>query len=110
MSMTEPTSDRREGVGRQILGALFPLGIAILLFFALLMWFAAQEPASTEAQNIAYGILGLAVFFVVTLLRAIVAVARILSRRARGLSQYDTPAGLSDNTSPPPPPPPSPTP
>lgn len=103
--MAEPTPGGNESVGRQILRALFPLGIGILVFFALLMWFAAQEPASEGARTIAFGMLGLVVFIVVEFFRAIAAVVRILSRRARGLPQYDKPAELSDNTSPPPPPP-----
>lgn len=92
-------------MGRQILAALFPLGIAILLFFGLLMWFAAQEPASEDAKTIAYAMLGLAVFFLVTLIRAIAAIVRIIVRRGRAHGPDENPPGLSNNTSPPPPPP-----
>ena len=103
--MSEHPAGRPKGMGRQILAALFPLGIAIVLFFALLLWFAAQEPASSEAQNIAYGVLGLSLFFLVTLIRAIVAIVGIIARRGRTPGPDENPPGLSTNTSPPPPPP-----
>lgn len=101
--MSKTTNDQQRSTGRQILIALVPLGIAVVGFFAFLLVFAAQEPASEAARNVAYAMISVVVMGVIAFFRTVINIARILSRHGRPPVPHLKPEGLSDNPLPPPP-------
>ena len=101
--MSKASIGEARSTGRQILVALVPLGIAIVGFFAFLLAFAAQDPASDAARTIAYGTIPVVLMGIIAFFRTVINIARILSRRGRPPVPHVNPEGLSDNPTPPPP-------
>ena len=101
--MSKAVNGEARSTGRQILVALLPLGIAVVGFFAFLMVFATQDPASETARTIAYGMLPVVAMVVIAFFRSVIHIARILRRHGRPPAPYIRPESLSDNPTPPPP-------